>query len=225
MHGDLGQGAREQALRAFRNGKVDVLVATDVAARGIDVADVTHVINYECPDDDKTYVHRIGRTGRAGNTGVAITLVDWQDIARWQVINRALGLAFHDPLETYSSSEHVYTGLNIPAGATGMLPGAQQTREGLDAEALEDLGGKQSAHRSGGRGGDRKGNGPSRGNSRGGRDASRDIRGKSDGAKGVQQPRSSERASGASSESRGTRAPRANRNRTRTRKSAKNTDE
>ena len=66
VHGDLGQGAREQALRAFRSGKVDVLVATDVAARGIDVEGVTHVINYQCPEDEKTYIHRIGRTGRAG---------------------------------------------------------------------------------------------------------------------------------------------------------------
>jgi superfamily II DNA/RNA helicase len=80
IHGDLGQGAREQALRAFRNGKVDVLVATDVAARGIDVENITHVVNYQCPEDEKTYVHRIGRTGRAGNTGVAITLVDWEDM-------------------------------------------------------------------------------------------------------------------------------------------------
>ncbi|MGP1497841.1 MAG: DEAD/DEAH box helicase, partial [Schaalia odontolytica] len=62
LHGDLGQGAREQALRAFRNGKVDVLVTTDVAARGIDVDDVTHVINYQCPEDEKIYIHRIGRT-------------------------------------------------------------------------------------------------------------------------------------------------------------------
>jgi len=140
VHGDLGQGAREQALRAFRSGKVDVLVATDVAARGIDVADVTHVINYECPEDDKTYVHRIGRTGRAGNTGVAITLVDWQDTNRWQMINRTLGLPFNDPLETYSSSPHVYAGLNIPVGITGKLPTAQQSRAGLGAEELEELG-------------------------------------------------------------------------------------
>ena len=69
VHGDLGQGAREQALRAFRTGKVDVLVATDVAARGIDVDGVTHVINYTCPEDEKTYLHRIGRTGRAGDDG------------------------------------------------------------------------------------------------------------------------------------------------------------
>ncbi|MBU6347637.1 MAG: DEAD/DEAH box helicase [Actinomycetales bacterium] len=140
VHGDLGQGAREQALRAFRSGKVDVLVATDVAARGIDVADVTHVINYECPEDDKTYVHRIGRTGRAGNAGVAITLVDWQDTARWQMINRTLGLPFNDPLETYSSSPHVYAGLGIPEGITGQLPRSGQTRAGLAAEEIEDLG-------------------------------------------------------------------------------------
>jgi superfamily II DNA/RNA helicase len=140
VHGDLGQGAREQALRAFRSGKIDILVATDVAARGIDVADVTHVINYECPDDEKTYTHRVGRTGRAGAAGVAITLVDWQDINRWQMINRSLGLAFHDPIETYSSSDHVYTGLNIPKTVTGKLPNAKRERAGLDAEKVEDLG-------------------------------------------------------------------------------------
>ena len=92
IHGDLGQGAREQALRAFRNGKVDVLVATDVAARGIDVDDVTHVINYACPEDEKTYLHRIGRTGRAGNTGVAVTFVDWDDLHKWMMINKTLDL-------------------------------------------------------------------------------------------------------------------------------------
>ena len=87
VHGDLGQAQRERALRAFRTGKVDVLVATDVAARGIDVDDVTHVINYECPDDQMAYVHRIGRTGRAGRTGVAVTFVDWRDLHRWKLIS------------------------------------------------------------------------------------------------------------------------------------------
>jgi len=140
VHGDLGQGAREQALRAFRNGKVDVLVATDVAARGIDVADVTHVINWECPEDDKTYLHRIGRTGRAGNSGVALTLVDWDDLHRWKMIAQTLGLPFEEPIETYSSSPHIYTGLNIPEGTKGRLPKGKQQRAGLDAEVLEDLG-------------------------------------------------------------------------------------
>ena len=140
VHGDLGQGAREQALRAFRSGKVDVLVATDVAARGIDVSGVSHVVNYQCPEDEKTYVHRIGRTGRAGQTGVAVTLVDWDDIPRWQLINKALGLDFENPPETYSTSPWVYSDLDVPESATGRLPRAQRTREGLDAETLEDLG-------------------------------------------------------------------------------------
>ena len=140
VHGDLGQGAREQALRAFRSGKVDVLVATDVAARGIDVTGVSHVVNYQCPEDEKTYVHRIGRTGRAGSTGVAVTLVDWDDIPRWQLINKALDLGFADPPETYSTSPWVYTDLDVPTTATGRLPRSQRTREGLEAETLEDLG-------------------------------------------------------------------------------------
>src|SRR4051794_36102142 len=162
LHGDLGQGAREQALRAFRHGKVDVLVATDVAARGIDVEDVTHVVNYQCPEDEKTYLHRTGRTGRAGNKGTAVTFVDWDDMPRWGLIDKALGLGKPEPVESYSSSPHVYAELDIPEGIKGRLPKAQQTRAGLDAEVLEDLGetGKRgggtrpsgSDHRSGGSG-------------------------------------------------------------------------
>ncbi|MFE9647912.1 DEAD/DEAH box helicase [Streptomyces sp. NPDC006365] len=140
VHGDLGQGAREQALRAFRNGKVDVLVCTDVAARGIDVEGVTHVINYQSPEDEKTYLHRIGRTGRAGAKGIAITLVDWDDIPRWQLINKALALGFNDPPETYSTSPHLFEELSIPAGTKGVLPRADRTRAGLAAEEVEDLG-------------------------------------------------------------------------------------
>jgi superfamily II DNA/RNA helicase len=143
VHGDLGQGAREQALRAFRSGKVDVLVATDVAARGIDVDDVTHVINYQTPDDEKTYVHRIGRTGRAGKTGVAITLVDWDEEPRWKLISDTLGLDKPEPVETYSTSKHLFTDLGIPADATGRLPLAKRTRAGLGAEPEEQLGGKR----------------------------------------------------------------------------------
>ncbi|WP_394813817.1 DEAD/DEAH box helicase [Streptomyces litchfieldiae] len=141
VHGDLGQGAREQALRAFRNGKVDVLVCTDVAARGIDVDGVTHVINYQTPEDEKTYLHRVGRTGRAGATGIAVTLVDWDDIPRWQLINKALGLTFPDPPETYSTSPHLFEALGIPEGTKGTLPRAERTRAGLAAEEVEDLGG------------------------------------------------------------------------------------
>jgi superfamily II DNA/RNA helicase len=140
VHGDLGQGAREQALRAFRNGKVDVLVCTDVAARGIDVEGVTHVINYQSPEEEKTYLHRIGRTGRAGASGIAVTLVDWDDIPRWQLINKALDLGFPDPPETYSTSAHLFEELNIPAGTKGILPRTDRTRAGLSAEQVEDLG-------------------------------------------------------------------------------------
>ncbi len=140
VHGDLGQGQRERAMRAFRSGKVDVLVATDVAARGLDVDDVTHVVNYECPEDEKAYLHRIGRTGRAGREGVAVTFVDWNDLHRWKTINETLHLDFPDPLETYSTSAHLYEALGIPAGATGVLPRAQRERAGLEAEDLEDIG-------------------------------------------------------------------------------------
>jgi superfamily II DNA/RNA helicase len=169
VHGDLGQGAREQALRAFRNGKVDVLVCTDVAARGIDVEGVTHVINYQSPEEEKTYLHRIGRTGRAGAKGTAITLVDWDDIPRWQLINKALDLGFSDPAETYSTSPHFYTDLGIPEGTKGVLPRSERTRAGLDAEEVEDLG------ETGGRGGRGRGDRGDRGDrgGRGGRDDAR----------------------------------------------------
>ncbi|GEA86143.1 DEAD/DEAH box helicase [Cellulomonas cellasea] len=188
IHGDLGQGAREQALRAFRNGKVDVLVATDVAARGIDVDDVTHVVNYQCPEDEKTYLHRTGRTGRAGNKGTAVTFVDWDDVPRWGLINKALELGIPEPVETYSSSPHLFTDLNIPAGTKGRLPKSAQTRAGLDAEKLEDLGetGKRHASaggRSGGREGARDGGGRDAGRDGGGRDAGRDGGGR-DGGRG-----------------------------------------
>jgi superfamily II DNA/RNA helicase len=173
VHGDLGQGAREQALRAFRAGKVDVLVATDVAARGIDVTGVSHVVNYQCPEDEKTYVHRIGRTGRAGSTGVAVTLVDWDDIPRWQLINKALDLPFADPPETYSTSPWVYTDLDVPTTATGRLPRSQRTREGLGAETLEDLGETGKRQRTGGGHSTGDHSGPGRDSGRGGRDGAR----------------------------------------------------
>ena len=110
-------------MRAFRSGKVDVLVATDVAARGLDVDDVTHVVNYECPEDDKAYLHRIGRTGRAGRTGVAVTFVDWADLQRWKLINDTLGLGQPEPVETYSTSEHLYAALGSRRAPPARCPG------------------------------------------------------------------------------------------------------
>lgn len=131
IHGDLNQVAREKSLKKFREGKVSVLVATDVAARGIDITDVSHVINYECPDSEMTYVHRIGRTGRAGAKGIAITLVDWADITRWKVINKALNLDFTDPAETYSTSPELYADLGIPEGIRGRIadPAPREPKE------------------------------------------------------------------------------------------------
>jgi superfamily II DNA/RNA helicase len=121
IHGDLGQSAREKALNDFKAGKSDVLIATDVAARGIDIDGITHVINYQCPEDEKTYVHRIGRTARAGAAGIAVTFVDWDDLARWKMIDTALVLGLPEPVETYSSSEHIFEMLNIPAGSSGRM--------------------------------------------------------------------------------------------------------
>ena len=121
IHGDLGQSAREKALNDFKAGKSDVLIATDVAARGIDIDGITHVINYQCPEDEKTYVHRIGRTARAGAHGIAVTFVDWDELARWKMIDTALVLGLPEPVETYSSSDHLYEMLNIPAGSSGRM--------------------------------------------------------------------------------------------------------
>ena len=117
VHGDLHQQAREKALAGFRDGKVPILVATDVAARGIDIDDVTHVINYQVPDDAKTYVHRIGRTGRAGNAGTAITLVGYDELQKWQGINSELELGQPEPPQWFSTSPEFTEALDIPADA------------------------------------------------------------------------------------------------------------
>ncbi len=166
IHGDLTQVSREKALKRFREGKAQVIVATDVAARGIDVAQVTHVVNFECPDDEKTYVHRIGRTGRAGNTGVAVTLVDWADVTRWKVINRVLDLPFGEIEETYSTSPKLMEQLEIPAGTKGRIVPTKPRAEREDrGEMLESHGGHGS--RDGGRGGrDRGGRTSDRGGDR-----------------------------------------------------------
>ena len=121
IHGDLGQSAREKALNDFKAGKSDVLVATDVAARGIDIDGITHVVNYQCPEDEKTYVHRIGRTARAGAHGISVTFVDWDELARWKTIDTALNLNLGEPEETYSSSESLFTKFKIPTGSNGRM--------------------------------------------------------------------------------------------------------
>ncbi len=151
LHGDMAQPAREKALIRFREGTINILVATDVAARGIDVAGITHVINYNCPEDHKTYVHRIGRTGRAGASGIAVTFVDWADLVRWKLINTELKLPFDEPQETYSTSDHLFHDLGIDRGVKGRLKAASPREPKKD----DDRGGRG---RSGG-GGQRSGGG------------------------------------------------------------------
>ena len=121
VHGDLNQEQRERAMAAFKAGKKDILIATDVAARGIDVNDVTHVINHTVPDDPDTYLHRAGRTGRAGKSGIAVTFVDWDDLHKWGLIHRGLQFGPQEPVETYSSSPHLFADLDIPVGTKGRL--------------------------------------------------------------------------------------------------------
>ena len=209
LHGDLNQVAREQALKAFRTGKVDILVATDVAARGIDVDDVTHVINHRVPEDEKTYLHRTGRTGRAGNEGTAITLVDWDDLPRWKVINDALELGVPEPVETYSSSEHLFYDLNIPLGTKGRLPREERVAEGMGDEFFANA--REERESRDGRGSRRDSRG------RGGRSRDGEKGSRSEGRR--RSERSAERSSERSgSESEAPRAERAPRQRRRTRR-------
>lgn len=209
LHGDLNQVAREQALKAFRTGKVDILVATDVAARGIDVDDVTHVINHRVPEDEKTYLHRTGRTGRAGNEGTAITLVDWDDLPRWKVINDALELGVPEPVETYSSSEHLFYDLNIPRGTKGRLPREERVAEGMGDEFFANA--REERESRDGRGSRRDSRG------RGGRSRDGEKGSRSEGRR--RSERSAERSSERSgSESEAPRAERAPRQRRRTRR-------
>lgn len=164
VHGDLNQEQRERAMAAFKAGKKDILIATDVAARGIDVDDVTHVINHTVPDDEKTYLHRVGRTGRAGRSGIAVTFVDWDDLHKWALINNALEFGVPEPVETYSSSPHLFADLNIPEGSKGRLKATPVKERAPRATSDRDRGRTRSAggssegsreERSGERSGDR----------------------------------------------------------------------
>ncbi|WP_200944675.1 DEAD/DEAH box helicase [Leifsonia sp. Root4] len=164
VHGDLNQEQRERAMAAFKAGKKDILIATDVAARGIDVNDVTHVINHTVPDDHDTYLHRAGRTGRAGKTGIAVTFVDWDDLHKWALINRALEMNQPEPVETYSSSPHLFAELDIPAGSKGRLK-PTPIKERAPREGTSDAArGGRDGSRDGGRSGSSRG-GSARGDS------------------------------------------------------------
>ena len=169
VHGDMSQSARERSLQGFRDGVVDILVATDVAARGIDIDDVTHVINYQTPDDELTDVHRIGRTGRAGHTGTAVTLVGYDELPKWKLINDELGLGKDELPEWFSTSPELYEELDIPEGADSTV-GESRPVFGMDHSSRRGHGGRSGRGGRNGRG-DRGGHdgGRSRGGRRGGR--------------------------------------------------------
>ncbi len=114
IHGDLRQSTREKNLDKFRDGKASILVATEVAARGLDVDNVTHVVNYDCPDDDKMYLHRIGRTARAGRSGVAITFAEHNEVDRLNVIRKAVGAFDGELKQVFSTSPELQEIFELP---------------------------------------------------------------------------------------------------------------
>ncbi len=128
MHGDKSQGQRERALARFEKGEVDTLIATDVAARGIDVADVTHVINFDAPGDQDAYTHRIGRTGRAGNRGAGISFVLEDQVGEMRRIARDLGLSREFDLNRPGGSGETATASTRPAAANGSGKGSASQR-------------------------------------------------------------------------------------------------
>ena len=153
LHGDMAQVAREKAIKRFRDARSGCSSPPTSPPAASTSSDVTHVINYSCPEDENTYVHRIGRTGRAGATGIAITFVDWADVTRWKVINKALDLPFDELVETYSTSDHLYNDLGIPKGISGRLvppaPAERATTRGGDAPAAEPLRGSAAGRGAG----------------------------------------------------------------------------
>ncbi|HZD00845.1 MAG TPA: DEAD/DEAH box helicase [Actinomycetes bacterium] len=156
LHGDLPQPVRERVMRSFRKGKLDVLVCTDVAARGLDIAGLSHVINYDTPEDERAYVHRIGRTGRAGAAGVAITFAAWNETATAEAIREHLSLRDEPMPEVYSTSQLLVDLFDLPtveeAAATRAAARAgQQAATGSPVDGTGAAPGSASKRRSGSR--------------------------------------------------------------------------
>jgi ATP-dependent RNA helicase DeaD len=168
LHGDMSQGSRDGVMLAFKGGRVPILVATDVAARGLDISTVTHVINYDVPTSPDTYVHRIGRTGRVGRSGRAITFVEDRQKRELEAIERHIGMsiaAWKPGVESAPTPvkerprRHSKPGIKRPAGegkeeayaklvlgggrAAGLrvadIVGAVTSKAGLDGEAVRDV--------------------------------------------------------------------------------------
>lgn len=143
LHGDKSQNARMRALEGFKSGEIQVLVATDIAARGIDVEDVTHVVNYDLPDEPETYVHRIGRTARAGAGGEGISLVCAHDRDALRAIERCIGKKIPQQLDHPLHSEEARNAM----GANARRPPKQASQRPAPTKAPRGQGGKQSPKR------------------------------------------------------------------------------
>jgi ATP-dependent RNA helicase DeaD len=165
LHGDMSQGSRDGVMLAFKGGRVPILVATDVAARGLDISTVTHVVNYDVPTSPDTYVHRIGRTGRVGRTGRAITFVEDRQKRELEAIERHIGTEVtrwekgatapptpvrerprrhSKPRISRTDEQETYTKLVLSAGgAAGLtvadIVAAITSAAGLDGEAVRDV--------------------------------------------------------------------------------------
>jgi ATP-dependent RNA helicase RhlE len=146
IHGNKSQNARQAALKAFSSGKARILVATDIAARGIDVPNITHVINYELPDDPENYVHRIGRTGRNGASGIAITLMNGDERGKLRDVERLIRrtLPVTGELKAVPGGEGTAPAAHRPRGARptgapgkGRRPGGQRTGQRPDGQRPE----------------------------------------------------------------------------------------
>lgn len=136
LHGDLSQAKRTQVMKRFSSAKLQVLVATDIAARGLDIEGITHVFNYDIPHDVESYIHRIGRTGRAGETGMAITFV----VPEERVYLRMIEQGIRSTLEKYTASgKKVVKNANkkeTPPPAEGSRPKAAPTKKNIDKKNL-----------------------------------------------------------------------------------------
>jgi ATP-dependent RNA helicase RhlE len=158
IHGNKAQNQRQRALDAFRSGEVRVLVATDVASRGIDVDAVSHVVNFDVPVEPEAYVHRIGRTGRAGATGISITLCSRDENSLMRTIEKLIGTK---PAEMSVTPEAV--GADAPAKRVSPRPAHAKGRGGRGPGARHEAG-----HRDGGRRGGARSDGPRQGSGRSG---------------------------------------------------------
>jgi superfamily II DNA/RNA helicase len=187
IHGDLRQATREKNLDRFRAGKVTVLVATEVAARGLDVENVTHVVNYDCPEDEKMYLHRIGRTARAGHAGVAVTFVEHSEVERANLIRRAIGKTDIEVRDMFSTSPELIELFALPTE----VPWARSVAKRRAPTEDGGRGGRGNG-RGGGRDGGRRESGGDSGRRGGGGESGRSSGG--GGGDGRRERRDDERA-------------------------------